>query len=410
MRREEAMRAKTAKIVRIVLLSVLPILVGFVLLILAVAWLAGAFHPKIEAGRERAPARQWSGETKEPTYEVHEVTKDYIEEAVGSLKAASRTAISAKVLATIVEITITAGDQVEKGDVLVRLDAKELETRVRQAEQALVAAVADRSQTEQGVAAAVAARREAELEYNRSKSLRERDVVPQAELDTATARLDVAKADELRSQQALNQGRAEELRAEQTVDEAKTLLSYATIKAPKAGRIVDRLAEEGDMARPGEPLLVLYDAASLRLEAAVQESLAVKLQVGQKMDVRIDALNRHIEATIDEIVPQADAPSRSFLVKAALPRSSDLYEGLFGRLLIPAGSRRHLCLATAAIRKVGQLEFVDVILSDDTVEKRFIKTGREGMPGYIEVLSGLEAEERVVLYGGSDSPATDEGR
>jgi RND family efflux transporter MFP subunit len=381
-----------------------------VLLILAIAWLAGAFHPKIEPGREQPAARQWAGESKEPTYEIHEVTKAYMEEAVGSLKAASRTAISAKVLATIVEVTITAGDQVEEGDVLVQLDAKELETRVRQAEQVLAAATAARKQAEQGVTAAVAARKESELDYNRTKSLRERQAVPQAALETATARLDVAKADELRAQQALNQGQAEELRAEQAVDEAKTLLSYATIKAPKAGRIVDRLAEEGDMARPGEPLLVLYDATSLRLEAPVQESLAVKLKVGQKLNVHIDALQRDIEATIDEIVPQADAPSRSFLVKAALPRSSDLYEGLFGRLLIPAGSRRHLCLATDAIQKVGQLHFVDVVVDEDIIEKRFIKTGREGMPGRVEVLSGLEAGERVLLHGPSDSPATDEER
>lgn len=404
------MRAKTAKILQIVLLRVLPILGGFALLVLAVAWLAGAFQPKIEPGREQTTARRWSDESKEPTYKVHEVIKDYVEEAVGSLKAARRTAISAKVLATIVEINVTAGDQVEEGDVLIQLDARELETRVRQAEQVLAAAVAARKQAEQGVTAAVAARKEAELDYNRTKSLRERQVVPQAELDTATARLDVAKADELRAQQALNQTQAEELRAEQAEDESKTMLSYATIKAPKAGRIVDRLAEEGDMARPGEPLLVLYDASSLRLEAPVQESLAVTLQVGQKLTVHIDALQRDIEATIDEIVPQADAPSRSFLVKAALPRSSDLYEGLFGRLLIPAGSRRHLCLAIAAIQNVGQLEFVDVVMPDKTVERRFIKTGREGMPGRVEVLSGLEAGEKVVLYGPTDSPAMNEGR
>jgi len=401
------MRAKTAKVVQIVVLSVLPILGGFALLILAIAWLAGAFVAKIEPGHEQPTERRWSGE---PTEEIHEVSKDYIEEAVGSLKAASRTAISAKVLATILEITGTAGDQVEEGDVLVRLDAKELDTRVRQAEQAVAAAVAARKQAEQGVAAAVAARTQAEIDFNRTKSLRERQALPQADLDTATARLDVAKADELRSQQALSQGQAEELRAEQAVDEAKTLLSYATIKAPKAGRIVDRLAEEGDMARPGEPLFVLYDAASLRLEAPVQESLAVKLQIGQKMTVHVDALQRDVEATIDEIVPQADTPSRSFLVKAALPRSSDLYEGLFGRLLIPAGSRRHLCLATAAVQKVGQLEFVHVVLPDDTIEKRFIKTGRLGMPGRIEVLSGVEAGERVVLHSRSDGPATDEER
>jgi multidrug efflux pump subunit AcrA (membrane-fusion protein) len=161
--------------------------------------------------------------------------------------------------------------------------------------------------------------------------------------------------------------------------------------------IVDRLAEEGDMARPGEPLLVLYDPKSLRLEVPVMENLALKLEVGQPVRIHIDALGRDVEATVDEIVPQAEAASRSFLVKVRLPRSDDLFEGMFGRLRIPVGERRHLCLAIAAIEKIGQLEFVDVVGPGDVLERRYIKTGRIGRPGRVEVLSGLKANERVWL-------------
>jgi RND family efflux transporter MFP subunit len=211
----------------------------------------------------------------------------------------------------------------------------------------------------------------------------EQNAVSRAEFDESTRHLEVS--------------RAEELRAEQAVKEGSVMMSYATIKATRGGRIVDRLAEPGDTSRPGEPILVLYDATSLRLEAPVLEHLAVKLRAGDRLDVYIDALERQVESTIDEIVPQADAPSRSFLVKASIPRSDDLFEGMFGRLRIPAGQRRHLCLATDAIRKVGQLEFVEVVTDDGQIEKRFIKTGRLGMPGRIEVLSGLKAGERVVL-------------
>jgi multidrug resistance efflux pump len=125
--------------------------------------------------------------------------------------------------------------------------------------------------------------------------------------------------------------RAEESRLQQAVEEAKISLSYTTIKAPKSGRVVDRQAEPGDMARPGVPLLTIYDATSLRVEAPVLEHLAVQLDVGQKLRVYVDAVEREFEATVDEIVPQADAPSRSFLVKASLPKSEDLYEGIFAR-------------------------------------------------------------------------------
>jgi len=347
--------------------TAVPLAVGLAALVLVIAWLAGTFENKIPPGRAETNVAMLSGQ---PTDEVHEVTKAYIEEAIGTLKAASRTVVSAKVLATIEEITVAAGDQVNAGDLLVRLDNQEPSAKLKQAEQALVGAVANR--------------KEAETNYNRMERLVQKNAISKSDFDEATRRLAVA--------------RAEESRIEQAVTEAKVLLSYTVITAPRQGRIVDRLAEPGDMARPGEPLLVLYDASSLRLEAPVLERLAVKMKTGDKLGVYVDALDREVQATLDEIVPQADAPSRSFLVKASLPRSDDLYEGMFGRLRIPAGTRRHLCLATDAIEKVGQLEMVDVVLPDDRLERRFIKTGRLGMPGKVEVLSGLKAGERVVLH------------
>jgi len=356
--------------------TLVPFVVGLGGLVLLIAWLAGAFESKIAPGTPSASLPQL---TDQPTDVVHEVTKDYIEEAIGTLKAASRTIISAKVLATIDAITVSAGEQVKEGDVLVKLDDKDLQARLKQAEQVLIAATATR--------------KEAETSYARVKPLIAKNAATQVQLDEAVRRLEVS--------------RAEELRAEQGVKEAAVLLSYATIKAPKSGRIVDRFAEPGDTSHPGEPILVLYDASSLRLEAPVLERLAVKLSPGDKVNVYIDALDREVEATIDEIVPQADAPSRSFLVKASLPRSDDLYEGMFGRLRIPAGQRRHLCLATDAIHRVGQLEFVDVVDEDGQIEKRFIKTGRLGMPGRIEVLSGLKAGERVVLQHPVSQKTTD---
>jgi hypothetical protein len=151
----------------------------------------------------------------------------------------------------------------------------------------------------------------------------------------------------------------------------------------------------------------LYDAGSLRLEAPVSEQLAVKMRLGDKLEVYVDAVDAEIEAVVDEIVPQADAPSRSFLVKVTLPRTESLYEGMFGRLRIPAGERRHLCLHTAAIQRIGQLELVDVVREDETLERRYIKTGRLGFENRIEVLSGLEVGERVVLV--DPEPAASDG-
>lgn len=332
----------------------------------------------------------WTGRgllrhTDQPTDIVHEVEKSYIEEAVGTLKASSRTVVSSKLLATIAEIRVTAGDQVEQGQELIRLDSKEYEARLDQAKRALEATTANREQAEKA--------------FQRATTLQKQNAVSRSEYDLAQRDLQVATANESQAKQA--------------IQEAEAMLSYTTIKAAKNGRIVDRSAEPGDIARPGEPILVLYDATSLRLEAPVMEHLAVKLKVGDRLSVYVDALQREFEASIDEIVPQADAPSRSFLVKASLPKSEELYEGMFGRLRISAGERRHLCLATDAVIEVGQLEFVDVVLPDGNIERRLIKIGQLGMPGRQEVLSGVEAGERVVLHGdaaGKEEPADDNRR
>ncbi len=358
----------------VLLKSVLPIVAGLTALILVIAYLAGAFTPKIPPGQRTAEGRSLQGR---PVAVVRSDPRDYLHEAIGTLKASRRTVISSKVLATVEAANVTTGDQVEEGTVLFRLSSRELDARLRQTQQSLLAAQASR--------------RETELAYQRAEKLRRTGpgTISQSEFEQAVAKMQVARADELRMRQA--------------VTEAEVLLSYTTIKAPRAGRVIDRLAEPGDTVGPGDPLIVLYDPTSLRLEAPVVERLAVQLKPRQRLKMRIDALDREVEGEVDAVVPQAEAMSRSFLVKVTIPQADDLYEGMFGRLYIPAGSRRHLSVPKAVVREIGQLEFVDVVLRDDTLQRRLVKTGRTGQSGQIEVLSGLSEGERVVVYGGMES-------
>jgi len=354
---------------------------GLVLLILAglgVAWWAGMFTEKHSPGRTEVAATPPGPGREYDVDEVHAVDKDYVAEAVGTLKAASRTEISSRIMAVINRLAVRAGDVVREDDVLVELDKEKLETELSQAKSA--------------VTGADVAVQQAKDVYDRAAGLRRSDpgVIAEQDFNQIAFKLQTAEANQSRALQALA--------------EVEVLLTYTKIRAPKPGTIVDRLAEEGDMAQPGVPLLVLYDPTSLRLEVPVMENLAIKLRVGDALNVKIDALGKTFQCTIDEIVPQAEAASRSFLVKVKLPPSPDLFEGMYGRLEIPAGRRRHLCLATAAIETVGQLQFVYVVDPDGTnPERRFIKTGRFGMPGRVEVLSGLKAGERVLVKRSADN-------
>jgi len=357
---------KSKKILILIFAKILPGVIALVGLVAMMAYMAGALTTgKIEPGRQDVARRALpEGAHVE---EVHEIRQPYVEEAVGTLKAASRTQISSRVMAHIDKVLVRSGSNVQQGEVLIELDRRDLEARRSEAAAAVVAA-------EAGV-------RQARNDFDRAKRLLQSRTVSREQYDQALAQLKV--------------GQAELEAAREKLEQVDVMLTYATIKAPKDGIIVERLAEPGDMARPGDPLLVLYAPKSLRLEVPVMENLLTKIALGDELRVHIDAHDRDVEAVVDEIVPQSDAASRSFLVKLSLPPSDDLFEGMFGRVFIPAGERRHLCLNTGAVETIGQNEFVDVVLPDGSLQRRAIKTGRLGAPGRIEVLSGLEAGERV---------------
>ena len=361
-----------AKIVlKVVFTTVLPILLGLGVMIVFIAAMTGMFGEKIEPRATVRAERKLTPQQSANLGEIYEVEKEYFAEAVGTLRAATRTEIAARILAPIDEIKVKAGDLVKQGDVLVRLDPRDLRSRLDQIRSALESA---------------------ETSLKHAESDLQRDTKLHAERILPTMKFE-------QSQTTVELARSKVRQAEQAVSEAEVTLTFSEILAPQDGMIVDRLAEPGDTAQPGVPLLVLYDPQSLRLEAPVMENLAIKLKVGETLTVHIDAIERDVEARVDEIVPQAEAASRSFLVKVALTDAQGLYEGMFGRLRIPSGVRRHLCLHTAAIQTLGQLQFVDVVRADgETLERRFITTGRFGSPQHVEVLSGLEAGDRVVLY------------
>lgn len=361
------MKLVSIPLLRLLVIKVLPAIAGLAALVAIMAYMAGAFNTDVRApGREEPPGRKLpDGAAVAPVVPVEQA---YVEEAIGALKAASRTEISSRVMAGIEEVTVRSGSNVKQGEPLIQLDRRDLE--------------AERSQAEANVVAAQAAVNRAEGDFRRAEQLHEKRTISREQYDQTVEALHVARARLKAAQDKLAQ--------------AEVMLTFTTIIAPKDGVIVERLAEPGDMARPGEPLLLLYSPTTLRLEVPVMENLAVHVKVGDRLRVRVDASeDQEFEGTVDEIVPQADFASRSFLVKLSLPRSDRLFEGMFGRVYIPAGSRRHLCLKEGAVETIGQLEFVDVVRKDGALERRFIKTGRRGIGGRVEVLAGLKADEKV---------------
>jgi multidrug efflux pump subunit AcrA (membrane-fusion protein) len=127
----------------------------------------------------------------------------------------------------------------------------------------------------------------------------------------------------------------------------------------------------------------------------VRESLAQQLQVGQGIDVWVEGRKKQGRGTISEIVPEAQSASRTFQVKVTGPCSTGIYTGIFGRILIPLEEVQVLVIPQQAVRRVGQLELVEVV-ENGRATRRAIRTGRT-LDENVEVLSGLQEGERVLV-------------
>jgi len=332
-------------------------------------WLAGTFQPKIDAPRaeaEESPAGS-SLPDDAKIVEARLLTVPRTESAAGTIRAVHQVSVAPKLLAKVVEVNVTAGANVEKGQVLVRLDDADLRARLGQAESSLRQAKAEQSQ--------------AQIDYDRLKRLIEQGAASQIEWDRAQTRLEAAEA------------RVEQAR--EAVAEARTLLEYATIRSPIDGIVVDKRVEVGDTVSPGQELVSLYDPTRMQLVAQVRESLARKLEVGEPIGVHVSAIGKTCEGQISEIVPEAETASRTFAVKVTGPCPPGVYTGMFGRLQIPLGTEEVLVIPEEAIRRVGQLTLVDVT-DGEVVYRRAVELGRRFVDG-VEVLAGLHAGERVVV-------------
>src|SRR5690606_29828060 len=148
----------------------------------------------------------------------------------------------------------------------------------------------------------------------------------------------------------------------------------------------------------GEVLMRLYDPTRMQLVASVREQLATVMEIGEQVQVAIDAIDLVCHGTVSEIVPLAQAGSRAFDVKVVGPCPDGVFTGMFGRLLVPRGTRREIRIPRSAVREFGQVDQVFVVAgeSDDGhLLRRFVVLG-EQHDGEVTVLSGLADGEVVV--------------
>jgi multidrug efflux pump subunit AcrA (membrane-fusion protein) len=332
-------------------------------------------------------------------------------DAVGAVRAWKQSVLSAKTVATVVGVHAVEGQAVRTGQILVTLDDRDTRAQLRRAEaardearQALEEAERALLASERGQEAARAQQELAGSTARRYRMLLDRELIAAQDHEEVATRARVATSEAARLVEAhaslaarRRQALARIEQAEAEVAAATLVMGYTRIEAPFDGVVVARSVEPGNVAAPGVPLLTI-DEQRYRLEASVEESQIRRVRVGQRAVVAIDALGAERPATVVEIVPTADPASRTFIVKIALPPAPGLRSGLYGRARFEEGARPVLTVPRAALVARGQLQRLFIAGPDGRARLRLVTTGTT-LGDRVEVLSGLDAGEHVVIEG-----------
>ena len=293
----------------------------------------------------------------------------------GVVEAVRQTVVAAQTPGAVVELHVKVGDSVKAGQLLLRIDA-------RAADQSTAASDAQ-------VQAARASLEVASRAYERQKQLFQKKYISQSALDQAESGYKAARAQV--AAQAAQAGAA------------RTGASLNIVRAPYAGIVTEVPVQLGDMAMPGRTLLSMYDPGSLRVTAAVPQSLAPLVQQ-DAVRVELPGLpgaQQWPQAVRVQVLPTVDAATHTVQVRAELPGNlQGVMPGMFARLWLPAAEAanqaKSVTVPVSAIVRRAEMTGLYVQDANDKPLLRQVRLGRvDG--DRVEVLSGVAPGEAVVL-------------
>jgi RND family efflux transporter MFP subunit len=357
---------------------------------LAVLWLAGC---------SEAPPEKASGPST-PAIAVSIVTAETetwpsTYEATGTVRAQTSAVISARLMGYVREVKAQVGDRVREGQLLVTLDARDLDTGSRRAEDAREGVRTAIPEADSGVVAAKANLDLAQVTFGRMQELFQKKSISNQEFDESSSKLKAAQAAYEMAQARRVQLNPRLAQADQEVRAAEVARGYADVVAPFAGLVTSKSVDPGSLAVPGAPLFTIERDGDYRLEASVDESRLTAIRMGQPVSVSVASLDRKLNARVSEIVPTVDSAARAYTVKIDLPAVPSIRSGVFGRAMFQLGSRPLLAIPSGTVTDHGQLQSVWIV-DQGMARTRLITTG-EKFQERVEVLSGLAPGENVIF-------------
>ncbi|MCB2262312.1 MAG: efflux RND transporter periplasmic adaptor subunit [Candidatus Thiosymbion ectosymbiont of Robbea hypermnestra] len=279
-------------------------------------------------------------------------------ERPGSLRFRRLVRIHSREEGRVIELPVFEGDRIARGALLVRLEDDLLRVQLDKAH---------------------ATKRQKRLDLQRQEGLRSRRAVSEDELAQARTALAVAQAEERL---------------------LETRLTFTAIRAPFAGVITERHVEPGDFVTKNNHLLTLADPASLIAAVHASELILPRLEPGDPVELRIDALGpRRFPGKILRIHPALSQASRQAIVEVAMtPVPDGARAGQFVRATLNTAAVDRLLVPFRAVRRDREGEFLWLPDAEGKATQRPVRTGLR-IADRIEILEGLKPGEQVVTRG-----------
>lgn len=294
-----------------------------------------------------------------PTVVVQPHAVDLTLPVEANVEAVAQTTLTAQVSGRVVEMRVDAGQAVKKGELLLRIDAREASEVAAGASAQLINAKAN---------------------YERLSNLRRQNFISAAALDKAKADFEAAQAQH---------------------GQASVSVGHSSVSAPFSGIVAQRLIEQGDTATPGRPLLSLYDPSGLRVTASIAQHQLPKMRNVRQARVEFPELGLWVDAGSVALLPTADAATHVSQVRVGLPGPlTGVIPGMFARVHFVVGSAQRMTVPAGAVVRRGEVAAVYVqnaAGASPAWSLRQLRLGEKLGAGEIEVLAGLASGERVAL-------------
>lgn len=316
--------------------------------------------------------------------------------ASGYVVAQRRAAVASKATGRLVQLNVREGSQVKQGDLLAKLDASDVNAAIVQAQAGI-------RQAEAGVAQAKVELVNAEADLKRAQGLKAQGFVSIQALDTATTRVNAARASVVSAQAAVAVAKAQ-LRVQQVNQD------FTDIRAPFDGVVLVKNANVGDIITPFSSaantqgaVVTMADMSTLEVEADVSESNLSKAKIGQPVEITLDALpDSRFRGSVVGIVPTVDRAKATVMTKIR-------FEKLDSRIL-PEMSAKVTILSQAATdadqkpvlalnpKAVVERDGKKIVfrIQDDSVEAVNVQTGRK-IGDNLEVTGAIKSGDKLVL-------------